>query len=306
MSDKELEISELSRSYGDVRALDRVSFRVAAGELFGFVGSNGAGKTSTMRIIVGVLAADSGEVRWDGVPMDPGIRRTIGYMPEERGLYPKMRVGEQLAYLARLHGADSASARRAAEEWAERLGVAGALDTEVQKLSLGNQQRVQLAAALVHDPRILVLDEPFSGLDPMAVDLLAGVLRDKCAEGVPVIFSSHQLDLVERLCDRVGVIRGGRLVASGLVDELRAAGPARLVVGAAEAADAALARLPGVTVCERQGGRVVVELADDADDQRVLRTALEAGPVTEFARRRPSLHELFREIVEDETEGTKR
>jgi ABC-2 type transport system ATP-binding protein len=215
-----LEIDSLGKRYGDTVALDDLSFDVRAGEIFGFVGSNGAGKTTAMRIVLGVLAADAGEVRWRGVPVDEEVRARIGYMPEERGLYPRMRVGEQLEYLARLHGLGPDRAARATAEWAHRLGVHGRLDDEVQKLSLGNQQRVQLAAALVHDPEILVLDEPFSGLDPVAVDVMSQVLREKAADRIPVIFSSHQLDLVEQISDRVGIVRAGRMVACGTVEEL--------------------------------------------------------------------------------------
>src|SRR4051795_10756219 len=223
MTEGTLEIDGISKRYGAKVALDGVSFDVRAGELFGFVGSNGAGKTTTMRIALGVLAADAGEVRFRGEKITHEARTHIGYMPEERGLYPKMKVLEQLVYLAELHGLSANEAHRNAESWIGRLGLADRRKDEVQKLSLGNQQRVQLAVALVHDPAVLVLDEPFSGLDPLAVDALAEVLKDRAAAGVPVIFSSHQLDLVERLCDSVGIISSGRMVASGTVDELRAA-----------------------------------------------------------------------------------
>jgi ABC-2 type transport system ATP-binding protein len=295
-----LRIDGVSKRYGDVVALREMTFDVRAGELFGFVGSNGAGKTTTMRIALGVLAADSGEVRWDGAPVTLETRRQIGYMPEERGLYPKMKVAEQLVYLARLHGLSTAAAKRSVEAWTERLGVAARRDDEIQKLSLGNQQRVQLAAALVHDPSILVLDEPFSGLDPVAVDIMSQVLREKCREGVPVVFSSHQLDLVERLSDRVGIVRNGQMVACGTVDELRAEGSTRLVVDVPAGRDGWAQGLPGVTVVGQEGTSVVLELLPDTDDQTVLRAALAAGPVREFARRRPSLTELFRNVV---TEG---
>ncbi|TNC25455.1 ABC transporter ATP-binding protein [Amycolatopsis alkalitolerans] len=297
MSDRRLEIDRLSKRYGGTVALREMTFDVRAGELFGFVGSNGAGKTTTMRIVLGVLAADGGSVRWDGKPITLETRRVIGYMPEERGLYPKMEVGEQLTYLARLHGLRAPAARRAADEWAERLGVAGRRDDEVQKLSLGNQQRVQLAAALVHDPRILVLDEPFSGLDPVAVDIMSEVLRDKARQGVPVVFSSHQLDLVQRLCDRVGIVRSGQMVACGTVDELRTGGAERLVVDAPLAPPRWTESLPGVQLLTRQGTRSELELAEGGDDQAVLKAALATGPVHEFARRRPSLTELFRSVV---------
>ena len=180
-------------------ALRDLSFAVRPGEVFGFVGANGAGKTTAMRIALGVLAADAGEVRWKGEPVGFETRRRFGYMPEECGLYPKMRVAEQLVYFARLHGIDAAAAAAAADRLLDRLGVADRRNDAVEKLSLGNQRRVQLAAALVHDPEVLVLDEPFSGLDPVGVDTLAGVLLGKAREGVPVVFSSHHLDLVERL-----------------------------------------------------------------------------------------------------------
>ncbi len=294
-----LELDDVSKRYGSVVALDHLSLQVHPGELFGFVGSNGAGKSTAMRIALGVLAADAGQVRWQGRPITAVDRRGIGYMPEERGLYPRMKVGEQLAYLARLHGLSAPDAERAVREWTDRLGVGDRRGDEVQKLSLGNQQRVQLAAALVHDPRALVLDEPFSGLDPLAVDVMSQVLRDTAARGVPVIFSSHQLDLVERLCDRVGIVRQGRLVAVGRVDELRSAGPVRLVVHAPHAPPGWARGLPGVTGEGVEDGRTVLELASDADDQVVLRAALATGPVHEFRRRQASLTELFRHAVSE-------
>jgi ABC-2 type transport system ATP-binding protein len=184
-----------------------------------------------MRIMLGVLRADAGRVAWQGTAIDAERRRRIGYMPEERGLYPKMKVGEQLEYLAELHGLPRRKARRSVREWTERLGIAQRRADPVHKLSLGNQQRVQLAAALAHDPDVLVLDEPFSGLDPVAVDVMSGVLREQAAAGVPVIFSSHQLELVERISDRVGIISAGRMVATGSVEELQQVLGAALAAG---------------------------------------------------------------------------
>ncbi len=300
MADERLEIDGISKRYGDVVALRETTFDVRAGELFGFVGSNGAGKTTTMRIALGVLAADAGEVRWQGKPVTLETRRHIGYMPEERGLYPKMKVAEQLVYLARLHGLSTKDATSSMEEWTERLGVAHRRGDDVQNLSLGNQQRVQLAAALIHRPSILVLDEPFSGLDPIAVDVMSKVLLDKAAEGIPVVFSSHQLELVERLCHRVGIIRSGQMVEVGEVDELRAGGAAELVVTAPNARDGWASGLAGVTVTSREGASTILRLDDGADDQAVLRAALATGPVTEFSRRRPSLTELYRNVVTEE------
>ena len=295
-----LEFDGLHKTYGANHVLDGVGFAVAPGSMFGFCGANGAGKTTTMRIAMGLARADAGEVRWRGRPLDDDVRRRIGYMPEERGLYPKMRVGEHLVYLARLHGLDAAAATRAAEALTERLGVATRRDDAVEKLSLGNQQRVQLAAALVHDPEVLVLDEPFSGLDPVGVDALAGVLLERAKRGVPVVFSSHQLDLVERLCDSVGIINAGRLVASGTVAELRERETTRqLRVVVPDVPATWAGTLPGVTVVSERRGEVVLELGPGVDDQQVLAAAARAGRVEHFSRRRPTLTELFREAVAD-------
>ncbi|GAA4917621.1 ABC transporter ATP-binding protein [Streptomonospora salina] len=309
--DGSLVLDRLTRYYKRVRALDRLSMSVGPGELFGFVGGNGAGKTTAMRIVLGVLAADSGTVSWQGRPLDLPTRRRIGYMPEERGLYPKMGVREQLEHLARLHGIDPPGARRRADHWVERFGLTGRARDEVNNLSLGNQQRVQLAAALVHDPVLLVLDEPFSGLDPEAVDMMSGVLRERAAEGVPVLFSSHQLELVEQLCDRVGIIKEGALIDEGDVDGLRDRGPRRYAVRVdAEGADegAWLSGVAGARAAGTADGALLVELPDGADDQDLLRAALSAGPVRSFAPHRPRLAELYREAVEPsrdaaETEG---
>ncbi len=301
-----LEIDRLSKSFGDRPALRDTSFSVRSGEIFGFVGSNGAGKTTTMRIVLGVLAADAGEVRWAGKPVDADIRRRIGYMPEERGLYPKMKVADQLVYLSRLYGDPAAKARTAMERWTEVLGVDGRRDDEVGTLSLGNQQRVQLAAALVHDPELLVLDEPFSGLDPVAVDVMSGVLRDRAAAGVPVLFSSHQLDLVERLCDRVGIIRDGTMIAVGAIDELRRHERPRWVVDGPPG-DGWTSGLAGVRVVESANGRTVLELdsTDHGAEQPVLTAALAAGAVREFAPVRPSLTELYRDAVTSPVEAVR-
>ena len=293
-----LEFDGLHKSFGANRVLDGVSFAVAPGSMFGFCGSNGAGKTTTMRIAMGLARADAGEVRWHGRPLDQALRRRIGYMPEERGLYPKMRVGEQLAYFARLHGLDGAAAARAAEHWADRLGLAERRRSRVEELSLGNQQRVQLAAALVSRPEVLILDEPFSGLDPVGVDALAEALLEQVRGGVPVVFSSHQLDLVERLCDAVGILARGSMVAAGPVPELRRRESGRLLrVVVPDAPPGWAAALPGVRVESELAGDTLLELAPGTDDQAVLAAALRTGRVAHFAWREPSLVELFREVV---------
>ena len=297
--DGTLELNGLRRAYGEVVALDDLSFTVPPGQVFGFLGPNGAGKTTTMRAIFGLTDLDAGSVRWDGAPVGAAERRRFGYMPEERGLYPGMRVFDQLEYLARLHGMDQAAAHAAARRWAGRLGVGDRGEDKVESLSLGNQQRVQLAAALVHDPELLVLDEPFSGLDPVGVDAMSEVLDERAAAGATMLFSSHQLDLVEHLCQSVAIIDHGRLVAYGSVEELSTAGQARVSVQVAGDAEGrwATGLGPGAKVQEITGGVVLVGLDDPAAAQGVLDRARSAGPVEQFGFVRRRLSEVFRDAV---------
>ena len=299
-SGQQLQIEGLWKRYGDTVALQDMTFTVQPGELFGFVGSNGAGKTTTMRIALGVLSADSGHVHLGGRPIDLALRRRIGYMPEARGLYPKMKVGSQLSYLAQLHGLSAGEAADAVTSWTTRLGINNRVNDSVDALSLGNQQRVQLAAALVHDPDVLVLDEPFSGLDPVAVDVMSEVLAEKASHGVPVIFSSHQLDLVERLCHRVGIVVRGHMQECGTVGDLRAGGGTELVVQAPQASPGWADDVTGVVTASYGQGRTVLTVqpgSEDVVDQAVLAAALRTGPVHGFSRSQLSLSELFREVV---------
>lgn len=284
-----IEIRDLHKRFGDVQALDGMSLNVRDGEMYGFVGSNGAGKSTTMRIALGVLSADSGEV----LPLDDDTRRLIGYMPEERGLYGKEKILDQLIFLAKLHGVDGAAAKKRGTDLLEELGLGERLGDKLDDLSLGNQQRVQLAASLIHDPEVLILDEPFSGLDPVAVDVMSTMLTDRTRAGVPVIFSSHQLDLVQRLCDRIGIVTRGRMVAEGTVDELRAGGPVQFRVGTQ-----ARGWIPAcATLIDDTPTHVTVETDSTDNDQAILKAAMAAGPVHEFTRVVPDLAELFKEVV---------
>jgi ABC-2 type transport system ATP-binding protein len=293
-----LEVVNLRRTYGSLTALDGLSFDVPAGRVVGFLGPNGAGKTTTMRAIFGLTDLDAGTVLWNGTPVSQHERRRFGYMPEERGLYPGMLVGEQLEYLGRLHGLNAAAARAATDIWLERLDIADRRGSKVETLSHGNQQRVQLTAALVHNPDVLVLDEPLSGLDPTGIDAIGRVLIDQAAAGCCVLFSSHQLDQVEDLCEQVTIIDHGRLVVSGTVDELATSGDRRLVVRVEGDRTASWAnQLPGVTVSELSAGavRLMLDVSVDSDD--VLRAAMRAGRVTEFSFERRRLSEVFREAL---------
>ncbi len=293
-----LEFDGLSRRFGLVTALDDLSFSVPSGQVVGFLGPNGAGKTTTMRAVFGLTDLDAGSVRWNGVPIGSTQRRRFGYMPEERGLYPNMLVADQLQYLGRLHGMDTHSAAIATKQWLERLEVADRSDSKVETLSHGNQQRVQLAAALVHDPELLVLDEPLSGLDPTGIDAIGQVLVEQARTGRCVLFSSHQLDLVEDLCESVAIIDGGRLVARGTVDELATSAGRRLAVRVEGDRQGRWAQgLPGVTVSEIDGGEVRLVLGEATDSDVVLDAARASGRVTSFTFERRRLSEVFREAV---------
>ncbi|MGI4895003.1 MAG: ABC transporter ATP-binding protein [Janthinobacterium lividum] len=293
-----LVLDAITRRFGDRTALDAVSLSVPEGRMVGFVGANGAGKTTTMRIALGVLAADSGSVTFRGKVPDLAVRRRFGYMPEERGLYPKGQLLEQLVFLARLHGVERGVATRRGQDLLDRLGLGDRAKDKLESLSLGNQQRVQVAAALVHDPELLVLDEPFSGLDPIAVDAMTELLREKVQAGVGVLFSSHQLDLVDRLCDELVILHAGRVVAAGEPEQLRRArAGSRYRLACDDTADLGWLRdVAGVNVLALERGGALLELLDPDLDQRVLAEAVRRGRVRAFAPVVPSLSELFQEV----------
>jgi ABC-2 type transport system ATP-binding protein len=283
----------ISRSFGDHRVLDEVSFDVKPGRMTGFLGANGSGKTTTMRIVLGVLAAHGGSVSWQGEPVTPAHRPDFGYMPEERGLYPKMKVREQITWLGRLHGVDRTTAQRNTDELLADLELTDRADDRLEALSLGNQQRVQIAAALVHDPDVLILDEPFSGLDPIAVETVLDVLRKRAANGVPVLFSSHQLAIVERLCDDVVIISKGRIAANGSREELRSRHAGERYEIVVEEDAGWIRDVPGTTILELDGPRAVFE----SEPQQVLRAALDRGEVRSFTPVVPTLDEIFKEVI---------
>lgn len=291
-----LEVRSLRRTFGEKVAVNDVSFTVPNGQMTGFVGGNGAGKTTTMRMIMGVLEPSAGEVLWDGRPITRADRRRIGYMPEERGLYPKQAILDQLIYLAQLRGESRSVARKRGEELLERFSLGDRAKDKLESLSLGNQQRVQIAAAVITEPDALILDEPFSGLDPRAVDAMADLLREYTVRGCPVLFSSHQLDLVERLCDSLVILSQGQVVAQGKAYDLRRSGRVRhrLVLDG----DAGWVRdLAGVSAVDVDGNTAVIELASDEASDLLLREAMRRGRVKEFAEIVPQLADIYREVA---------
>jgi len=293
-----LAIHDLTKRYGDVVALDGASFDASPGRIVGFLGPNGAGKTTTMRAILGLVRPNRGEVRWKGKPVGPEERARFGYMPEERGLYPKMKVGEELTYFAELSGMKGAAAKEAAAGWLGRLGLGDRAGARLEELSHGNQQRVQLAVALVHDPELVVLDEPFSGLDPLGVESLAEMLVQIAATGVAVVFSSHQLDLVEEVCQDVVIIDHGQVVLAGVVEELKAASSYRSLEVSVNGEPWAPI-LPSGTVTSKKDGRVRVLVDASVDLDEVLASARRVGEVTKFSFEPPSLTDLFLEAVSE-------
>jgi ABC-2 type transport system ATP-binding protein len=293
-----LEIVDLTKRYGPVVALDGASFTAEPGRIVGFLGPNGAGKTTTMRCVFGLVRPERGEVRWRGRVVDRDARLRFGYMPEQRGLYPRMRVGEQLSYFAQQHAMDGRSADAAVRAWLERLGLGDRVTSKLEELSHGNQQRVQLISALAHDPELLVLDEPFSGLDPLGTATMTEVIRERAAAGVGVIFSSHQLDLVEDVCEDVVIIAAGRIVAAGEIEALkRASGRRHLEVEVAGSGGGWLDGDAHLTVLDRSGDRVklLVDTTVDLDD--LLARAQRGGEVRRFSFEPPKLSELFMEAV---------
>ena len=289
-----LEIEHLTKRYGDIVALDDLSMRVRPGRIVGFLGPNGAGKTTAMRSVFGLARPDSGSVTWHGEAITDRTRMSFGYMPEERGLYPKMKIGEQLRHFARLSGLDGSQAKERVTEWLEQLGLGGRLDAKLEDLSHGNQQRVQLAAALVHDPILAALDEPFSGLDPLAVDDLADTLRKLATGGTAILFSSHQLDLVQTICQDVVVIDHGRVVLDGEVETLRHGSPYRVLI--AEVDRRPWVPETAVTPLQIDGeGRSLVDR--DIPIGTIMEEAEQHGTVTSFRFEPPSLSDLFRQAV---------
>jgi len=292
-----LEFVAAIKRFGRLSALDGCSFTARPGRLTGFVGPNGAGKTTAMRAIFGLVELDSGAVRWRGAPINAEQRLRFGYMPEERGLYPRMRVRDQLVYLGRLCGRTTATVNGTVDSWLERLGIASRAADRLDALSHGNQQRVQLIAALVNEPELLVLDEPFSGLDPLAMTSMSAMLADIAATGTTVLFSSHQLDLVEDTCEDVVIINAGRVVRAGDLSELRAEVPQRLVTIRYRGVDPDWSRLPAVEVVEQRDGEARLRVAQGSDLAGMLAAAQRDTDLVAFVYEPPTLSELFREAV---------
>ncbi len=293
-----LSLHDLHKAYGDVLALDGCTLAVERGKMLGFLGPNGAGKTTAMRTVFGLVRPDSGTVTWDGEAIDVTRSGRFGYMPEQRGLYPKMKAHDQLVYLGRLHGMDKEEAAKRTDYWLDRFGLTDRAKDPLETLSHGNQQRVQLAAALVHDPELLLLDEPFSGLDPIAVETMSQILRDQAAAGKAVVFSSHQLDLVEDLCEEVAIINFGRIVVEGNVKRLKEGSPFRHLEVEIDGEIASLIEtLDEYQDLQSNGSHHRITIDADTDIRAFVTNAQEIERLRHLSYTTPSLTDLFREAV---------
>jgi ABC-2 type transport system ATP-binding protein len=292
-----LEFDAAVKRFGDLAALDKCTFTVRPGRITGFLGPNGAGKTTAMRAVFGLVELDGGAVSWRGMPITSSVRARFGYMPEERGLYPRMRVREQLLYFGRLCGGTGTDVGRAVDRWLERLGLGDRATDRLDTLSHGNQQRVQLVAALVNEPDLLVLDEPFSGLDPLAMAAMADLLTELAEAGATVLFSSHQLDLVEELCEDVVVIDHGRIVLDGVLADLRAAVPQRFMDIRYRGIPPDWSTASGVSVIEAERGRARLRVDPGTDLGAVVAAVRRDGELVSLDFRPPTLSELFRRAV---------
>ena len=292
-----LDFDGATKRFGAVTALDRCTFAARPSRLTGFLGPNGAGKTTAMRAVFGLVELDAGAIRWRGAPVPAAERARFGYMPEERGLYPRMRVRDQLVYLGELCGRGTKDVARSVDAWLDRLGLAGRAADRLDALSHGNQQRIQLIAALVNEPDLLVLDEPFSGLDPIGMGAMSELLRGVAAGGATVMFSSHQLDLVEDLCQDVVIIEHGRIVLAGELAELRAKVPQRFVDIRYRGPVPDWSRLASVTVIQARDGRARLRVDRATDLAAVVTAARDLPDLISFAYQPPTLSDLFRQAV---------
>jgi ABC-2 type transport system ATP-binding protein len=293
-----IELNKVRKSYDSFVAVDDLSFKIEQGAVFGLLGPNGAGKTSTIRMMIGITAPDSGEINVFGKPFERKCLEKIGYLPEERGLYKKMKVIDQLVFLAELHGMDAGAARTKAVEWCKRLEIAEKLQSKVEELSKGMQQKIQFIAALLHDPEFVIMDEPFYGLDPVNSGLLKDVLLELKKQGKTILFSTHRMDQVEKLCDSICLINKGRTVLQGNLGQVKRQYGKNNVQIEYEGNGDFLKQTQLVGSYNNYGNYVEVRLAPGADPQQLLRSVAEnSRRVSKFEVMEPSLEEIFIDVV---------
>ena len=291
-----VELAGVTKAYQDKIAVNNLSFSIDKGQMFGLLGPNGSGKTSSIRMMIGITAPDSGLINLFDQPFTRANLARVGYLPEERGLYKKMKVLEQLVFMGALHGLSSAEAQKRAIEWAEKLDIAGSLKKKTEELSKGMQQKIQFIAALIHDPDLIIMDEPFSGLDPVNATLLQDTLLELKAAGKTILFSTHRMDQVEKLCDSIALIHKGNLVLSGRMREIKSRYKRDRVVMEFEG-DAAFLNSPEIAEAKNYSGHVDIKLKEGGDAQRVLAEAAAKATIFRFELVEPSLEEIFIQAV---------
>ena len=290
-------IENVTKRFGEVTAVDELTLSVDEGTMYGFLGANGAGKTTTFRMILGLLNADEGRITWNNKPIGYETSPEIGYLPEERGLYPKMKVEEQLIFLGRLRGMKKNDAKMSLKKWLERMEISHYANKKVEELSKGNQQKIQVIASLMHNPRLLILDEPFSGLDPVNVEMLKKAILEFRNDGATIVFSSHRMDHVEELCEQLSIIDHGKQIVSGtLRDVKRSFGKQNIRIHS----DFDLSRLgniAGVNSVVKSIEGAVYQVESESIADKLLNAALEMGPIRHFSIEEPSLQDIFIEKV---------
>ncbi|MBP3313852.1 MAG: ATP-binding cassette domain-containing protein [Oscillospiraceae bacterium] len=293
-----LEMRNIQKSFGEKKVLQGVSLRAEGGKAFGLLGRNGAGKTTSIRILMHVFPANGGEVLFDGAPIDYN-KVQFGYLPEERGLYPKKKIIDQLVYFAELKGMDYKSAVRSVDYWLNRLGMTEYRNKRLDTLSKGNQQKIQLITALAHDPHVVILDEPFSGLDPVNAMLLKDVVREVIAKGKIVLFSSHQMNYIEEFCDSIAILNGGKVALSGDLHEIKRNYPRNRLVIRSTQSDAIATRF-GEACQQGKDGELLLTLASPDEKQSIMKLLAETYDIDEMKVFEPSLNDIFVEYAEKE------
>nr|WP_295973458.1 ABC transporter ATP-binding protein [uncultured Bacillus sp.] len=292
-----LELKEITKRFGGFTAVDQLSLTIPEKEIFGFLGANGAGKTTTFRMILGLLNPSNGIITWDGKPINYSISPLIGYLPEERGLYPKLKVNEQMVYLAKLRGMPRREVIQELDYWLDRFKVPEYASKKVEELSKGNQQKIQFIAAVIHKPKLLILDEPFSGLDPVNVELLKTAVLDLKENGTTILFSSHRMEHVEEMCQHLCILHGGRPVVQGALKDIkRAYGKKNLTIHADFALDSLL-EFPGVTHGKMTVEGISLQIKEEAVASNILKSIVEKGFISKFELEEPSLNDIFIEKV---------
>jgi ABC-2 type transport system ATP-binding protein len=292
-----IELENVSKIFGKFPAVDSLSLRVPQGAIYGLLGPNGAGKTTTIRMIMNITAADSGEIRVLGSPMTREMQNRIGYLPEERGLYRKMKVLDHLLFLAAIKEVPRETARQRIAEWADRLELKPWLKKKVDELSKGMQQKVQFIATVIHDPEILILDEPFSGLDPINTGIIKEYLTEFRKRGKTIVFSTHVLEQAEKLCDEICLLARSKKVLEGNLRVLKRHFSKDLLHLAVDAEHSAIASLPGVASSQPVNGGYVIALEPGMDHREFLRQTLERHPVRGFSAKEPELEEIYLDAI---------